>query len=144
MYIKTKKELDFIKINNKVDRVFSSGNAKYGIDIIITPHKEKRSLEQNNYYFLICSDISNFFNDAGIVFKKAKFNGIEYPIYWSSNAIHLFNKTIFGINTTTRLTKKEFCEFMEKVFELWIEKSLEYTKGLKSWEPPLPLYKMEF
>lgn len=86
------------------------------IDVEVTEHKNKRSIEQNNYYFLFCSELAKFFNDAGLSYG-------EFQIPYTTDLIHDINKKIFGVKTTTRLSIKDFCEYMTKVLIFWTEKT---------------------
>lgn len=86
------------------------------VDIEVTEHKNKRSIEQNNYYFLFCSELAKFFNDAGLSYG-------EFQIPYTTDLIHDINKKIFGVKTTTRLSIKDFCEYMTKVLIFWTEKT---------------------
>ena len=86
------------------------------VDIDVKEHINKRSIEQNNYYFLFCSELAKFFDDAGLSYG-------EYKIPYTTDLIHDFNKKIFGVKTTTKLSIKEFCQYMTKVLIFWTERT---------------------
>jgi hypothetical protein len=93
-------------------------NSKNGIDINYKKHTTKRSNLQNAFYFINCKSIADFLNDAGCVFKV---QGMD--LFYTSDIIHEINKKRFEINTTTKLTVGEFCEYMEKMFAFWQERT---------------------
>lgn len=84
--------------------------------IEVKEHKNRRSAEQNNYYWLICGEIAEFLNDAGLSYG-------EFKIPYRGELIHDINKTIFGVKTTTKLDVKEFCNYMTRVILFWQEKT---------------------
>lgn len=104
-----------------------------GVNVKITPYKSARTSDQNSYYWLICADVARHLNDAGVSFKKVQYGEKEFSLGWDNEIIHLLNKVVFGVKTTTSLTKKDFCDYMEKVFSLWIDK----TEG--HWAPPIDI-----
>jgi hypothetical protein len=92
------------------------------IDVEVTEHKNKRSIEQNNYYWFINGLIEKCLYDAGIEIEyEIKILKIVWKRPVNQKDIHEINKDTFGIETTTKLSVKEFCEYMNKVFILWIE-----------------------
>lgn len=88
--------------------------SKNGVDISITEHKIKRSTQQNDFYFLNCRDIARFLNGSGECWGF-----MQLP--YTEKVIHETNKLIFGHDTTTKMSVKEFCQYMESVFALWQE-----------------------
>lgn len=105
-----------------------------GVNMLLeAKDKEKRSNPQNNYYWLVCASISSFLNDSGVSYKKITYAENTFDIEWNQDDVHNINKKVFGVKTTKGLSIKEFTEYMEKVFSLWIEK----TKG--NWEVPIPI-----
>lgn len=127
-----------IKVDNKdiLNRIYEKAllaiNAGKELSFEISEYKDRRSMEQNSFYWTVCADIAKFFNEAGIKFKKIEYNKQMFDVEWNSDAIHMINKIVFGLNTTTKLNKQEFADYMDKLFNLWLEK----TKG--QW---LPSYK---
>lgn len=122
----------FIKDINNLNPVFKLSyeqakalldNGKQ-VDIEVKEHKNKRSIEQNNYYWFINGLIEKCLYDAGIeIESEIKILKIVWKRPVNQKDIHEINKDTFGIETTTKLSVKEFCEYMNKVFILWIEKT---------------------
>lgn len=115
MFVNSLNQLDevLLSIQNQAYLLLKNGK-KVMIDV--KEHKHRRSTEQNNYYWLICGEIADFLNEAGLSYG-------EYQIPYRGELIHEINKTIFGIKTTTKLTISEFCQFMTKVIFFWQEKT---------------------
>lgn len=84
--------------------------------------KPKRTNEQNAYYFLINNEVAEFLNDAGLTYG-------EFNIPYNKDIIHSIQKKIFGIETTTKLSIREFCDYETKVIHFWQER----THG--NWQP---------
>lgn len=85
-----------------------------GVDIEVKKHTTKRSNAQNRYYFLICGEVANFLNDAGLSYGELDYN---------SEIIHLINKKKTGVKTTTKLSIGDFCDYMTKIILYWQEKT---------------------
>ena len=101
MYIRDAKELrdKFTALYRQAEHLIMDG----AIDVEVKKHKQTRSLEQNAYYHLICG---------------------EYHLkYTTKDLMHGLNKQIFGIDTTTKMSVGEFCEYMTKVIAFWQEKT---------------------
>jgi hypothetical protein len=100
MFVNSLNQLDevLLSIQNQASLLLKNGK-KVMIDV--KEHKQKRSLEQNNYYHLICGEIAEFLNDAGLSYG-------EHQIPYRGELIHEINKTIFSIKTTTKLNVSEF------------------------------------
>ena len=88
------------------------------IIVEVSEKKQKRSNEQNNYYWLFNGQLADFLNDSGLSYG-------EYNIPYTADIIHDIDKTIFGVKTTTKMDVGEFCEYMNKLLIFWQEK----TKG---------------
>lgn len=86
------------------------------IVVEISEKKNKRSSEQNNFYWLFCSQVAEFLNDAGLSYG-------EYSIPYRSELIHEINKTLYSVKTTTKMSVGEFCEYMNKLLLFWQEKT---------------------
>lgn len=91
---------------------------QYGkkVNVEVTEHKAKRTNEQNCYYWLFNSQLSDFLNDAGLTYG-------EYSIPYTSEIVHDINKKLFGVKTTTKMSVGEFCEYMNKLLFFWQEKT---------------------
>lgn len=91
-------------------------NCKDGVDVEIREHKRKRTNEQNRFYWLNVNEIATVLNEAGASYG-------DYGLAFSTEIIHEINKKMIGEATTTKMSVKEFGEYMEKVFSFWIEKT---------------------
>ena len=95
-----------------------------GLLIEITEFKPKRTSLQNSFYWANIKDVTEILREHNITKKML---GFEILITYED--VHEINKAQFNITTTTKLSKKEFCDFMDSMFAFWIEK----TKG--KWTP---------
>lgn len=93
-------------------------NSKNGIEIKIEKHVAKRNSLQNSFYWLNVGDIAEFLDDAGCFFIVD-----NVKLYYNKDIIHEINKKRFNVNTTTKMSVGEFCEYMEKMFIFWQEKT---------------------
>lgn len=112
------KNVDSIKpvfraLFNQAEIMIKSGKV---IDVDITEHKEKRSNEQNAYYWVFNGEVASFLYDAGCSYG-------EHKLPYTSDLVHEINKTVFGIKTTTKMDVKCFCEYMTKLLIWWQEKT---------------------
>ena len=96
----------------------------YGKEVIVEVHefKPKRTNEQNAYYFLMNNEVAKFLNEAGLTYG-------EFNLPYSKDIVHEIQKKIFGIETTTKLSIKEFCDYETQVIHFWQER----THG--EWQP---------
>lgn len=90
--------------------------SKHGIDVEVTEHKQRRTNEQNRFYWANVSDIVDVLNDAGVTYG-------EFGIPYSSEILHEINKRLFNVASTAKLSKSEFCDFMNRLQAFWIEKT---------------------
>lgn len=90
------------------------------VDVYVKEHQDtdKRNLAQNNFYWLNCSDLAQFFNDAGLL--------LDNCYLYTAETIHDFNKQIFGVKTTTKMTVSEFSDYMNRIFEYWRNKTRNF------------------
>ena len=77
---------------------------------------KKRSVEANNYYWLICKEVGDFLDEAGLSYG-------EYKLKYNKDLIHEINKQIFGVETTTKMNVREFCDYTTKMIQFWQEKT---------------------
>lgn len=101
------------------------------VEADVNEFKPKRTNGQNAYYWLSCGWVSDCLNDAGLTYG-------EYKLPYNKNIVHDIQKHLFGVETTTKMKKDEFCEYIDKVTCLWQDK----TKG--AYQPKeLPLSYLE-
>ena len=89
----------------QADALLSSGKT---VDVSVSEHKTKRSSAQNRFYFKV--------NNAGLTYG-------DFNLPYTTELCHEINKKIFGISTTTRMSKEDFCDYMTKILSYWIEKT---------------------
>lgn len=112
MFIRDKSELKikFRALFEQAEHLIDGGS----IDVEVKKHVHKRSNAQNNYYWLVCSEVAKFLDDAGLEYGE-----LDY----SSEIIHAINKKKTGTKTTTKLSIGEFCEYMTRIIQFWQEKT---------------------
>jgi hypothetical protein len=112
MFIRDKSELKpkFRALFEQAEHLIEAGS----IDVEVKKHVHKRSNAQNNYYWLICSEVAKFLDEAGLEYGE-----LDY----SSDIIHAINKKKTGTKTTTKLSIGEFCEYMTRIIQFWQEKT---------------------
>lgn len=115
MFINSLNQLEDVitSITNQATLLLKNGKK---VMVEVKEHKQRRTTEQNNYYWLICSEVAEFLNEAGLSYG-------EHQIPYKGELIHEINKTIFGVKTTTKLNISEFCQYMTKVIFFWQDKT---------------------
>lgn len=117
---------NFHVLKMSVSREFEDG-AKY-VFIDVKGKKPRRSTVQNSFYWKNMTELANFLTESGIYKKVEKFGVVkEKPM--TKDDMHDENKDLFGIDKPSKLNKKEFSIYMEKVFHHW---SIQ-TNGF--WQP---------
>ena len=91
-------------------------DAGKSVDVTVAEHKIKRTNAQNNYYWLFNGELAKFLDDAGLTYG-------EYNLPYTGELVHDINKQLFGVSTTTKMRKDEFCEYMTKLMSFWTEKT---------------------
>lgn len=115
MYIASFEQLDYVFKCLREQAVLLLANGKK-VDAEVKAHRHLRSKEQNSYYWLICGEIADFLDEAGLTYG-------EHKIPYTGELIHEINKKLFGVKTTTKLSIGEFCQYMTKVIFFWQEKT---------------------
>lgn len=118
MYFSSQEPQNIIKY---VQSVLNTTAPKWGYDVEVKEHKPKRSHPQNDFYWLQNDSVAKFLNEAGVT--------MAFGLPFTSEAIHEINKKFLGVQTTTKMSVPEFCEYMTRMFSFWMEK----TKG--NWQP---------
>lgn len=115
MYISQLSQLkpSFRTLFNQAELMLNSGKK---INVEITEKKQKRSNEQNAYYWLFNGELADFLNNAGCSYGK-------WAIPYTGELIHEINKKLFGVKTTTKMSVGEFCEYMNKLILFWQERT---------------------
>lgn len=91
-------------------------DAGKAVDVTVAEHKVKRTNAQNNYYWLFNGELAKFLDDAGLSYG-------EYKLPYTGELVHEINKSLFGVSTTTKMKKDEFCEYMTKLMSFWTERT---------------------
>ena len=86
------------------------------VDIDVKEHFYKRTNAQNAYYWVFNTELASFLNDSGCTYG-------DHHIPYSPGLIHLINKAIFHIETTTKMSVGEFIEYMDRLFIFWGEET---------------------
>lgn len=115
MYISSMTQLkpSFRALYNQAEIMLNAGKK---ITVEVLEKKNKRTNEQNAYYWLFCGELGKFLDESGLSYG-------EHKIPYTSELIHEINKTLFGVKTTTKLSVGEFCEYMNKLLLFWQEKT---------------------
>ena len=115
MKISSEKELNpvFRALYNQASVMLNAGKE---VNAEVTEFKNKRSTDQNAYYWNLNTWIADCLNDAGCTYG-------EFEVPYTSELIHDINKKIFGLKTTTKMDIHEFCDYTTKVTQFWQERT---------------------
>lgn len=115
MYISSTAQLkpSFRALYNQAELMLNAGKK---ITVEVLEKKNKRTNEQNAYYWLFNGELSSFLNDSGLSYG-------EHQIPYTGELIHEINKKLFGVKTTTKMSIGEFCEYMNKLLLFWQQKT---------------------
>lgn len=91
-------------------------DAGKAVDVTVAEHKVKRTNAQNNYYWLFNGELAKFLDEAGLTYG-------DYKLPYTGELVHEINKSLFGVSTTTKMKKDEFCEYMTKLMSFWTERT---------------------
>lgn len=93
-------------------------NTKHGLKVEVKENIQKRSTLQNAFYWACNKEIAKFMTDAGCYFTLQG-EKLEY----TKDVVHMINKSHTGVETTTKMSIKEFVEFLDKVQDFWVMKT---------------------
>lgn len=114
------------EVEREVSMLFGEG-AK-NVTITAKAGKEKRTSKQNAFYFKNVNEIAKFLEESGVCKRISVGDYIwNFPI--TKDEIHGINKKFLHVESTAKLSKKEFIEFMDKMVAYWQQK----TNGF--WQP---------
>lgn len=82
----------------------------------ISEFKQTRSTAQNAWYWLFCSAVAKFLDDAGVT------NG-KYHLPFIAEDIHRIHKQVLGLKTTTNLSKDAFSEMCNRLEVFWADQT---------------------
>lgn len=101
----------------KIQADASMNASKYGIDIEIKQHKKQRTYQQNRYFMAVLQAILKFYQETG--FTPYRLNS------WAmdTDVLKVFWKKRFAIEHTSKLSTKEFGEFVDSIQREMVEQS---------------------
>ena len=99
--------------------------AKHGVVVEIKKKTLRRTTDQNSFYWVCVNNLQQFLYESGVTY-----NAMGQELEYTADTLHEINKSVFSVDSTAKLDIKAFCEFMDKMFAFWIEK----TQG--NWMPP--------
>lgn len=102
-------------------------SAKYGIDIVVKLHTNRRTTLQNNYLFANYEEIVRILKEAGCTYGC-------YHIPYTTELIHDITKHELGIKETKNMSTQEFSDFVEQMFAFWIEETAGTFKPLETFD----------
>ena len=109
---------DLVKTFNHAKNLLQK-NKSVEVDV----KNKKRTNDQNAYYWILCTNIADFLTESGCTYG-------EFNLPYTSELVHEVNKCLFGIETTTKMDVKDFCDYTTKITSFWQER----TNGM--WYPP--------
>lgn len=89
--------------------------SQYGIDIEIKQHKKIRSYMQNRYFMEVLQHIIRFYQETG--FKP--YNLEDWAM--DTDCLKVFWKKRFAVEKTSKLSTKEFGEFVDNIQREMVE-----------------------
>lgn len=124
MLVKTADDVEAIT----KDIVFMLEASKDGVEVTIKENKETRGTRQNAFYWVIVRDISKFMIGAGAYYELHGVR-LEYHKYM----VHDINKAMYSIDSTTKLTVKEFIEYMDSMTSFWSSRTNDLWKPKEAY-----------
>ena len=89
-----------------------------GLQVTVKENIQKRSTLQNAFYWRGNNSISKFMKDAGCYFMLQG-EKLEY----TKDVVHMINKSHFGIDTTTKMSIREFVDYITALHVFWDERT---------------------
>ena len=80
--------------------------------VVVKPYKSTRSLDQNEYYWRLVTELADYF---GLKSKNEMHEVLLYKLLAEEKQIK--NLKVMTIGSTTKLNVKQFNEYLEKVKE---------------------------
>ena len=120
----------------KAEILAKLNNSPEGVIIEVSEFKPKRTNIQNKFYWANVHEITELLRAKNVkkVIDNKEFN-IKIELLITDEEVHEINKNVGNITTTTKMSKKEFIDFMDKIFAFWITTTngewspKELTKG---------------
>lgn len=91
--------------------------AKNGIDVIIKPHKQWRTNEQNRFLMVVLSELVHFYHVTGFLPEGCQRWMMRVDI------LKEFYKAKYGIEHTKTLDRRAFGEFIDNIQRELVEQS---------------------
>lgn len=110
----------FTNLYRQVELLLSNGKE---LTVELSEVKQTRSIAQNNYYWEFCKQLADFLQEKEIM-HRYEVMGVMVEKPFTSKSVHEnLNKPMFDIETTTKMSVKQFCEYMDKLLIFWQEKT---------------------
>lgn len=122
MYIASLTQLKptFRALYNQAEIMLNAGKQ---VLIELSEKKHKRTVEQNNYYWLFCEELAKFLQEHEI-YHEYEVCGVKIKKHFTKDSVHLdLCKPLFGVKTTTTMSISEFCDYMNKLLIYWQEQT---------------------
>ena len=117
------------KVLSAVETAARALLAKGPVTLEVSAFKAKRTNPQNAFYWKNIEHLRQTLEDAGDVLR-----GDGFCLPYTKDIIHEINKTILGVDTTTNLSRREFCEYMDRFFAYWIDRTYGFWTPLETAE----------
>lgn len=90
------------------------------VDVCCVEVKKIRTIQQNKYLFELYTNLLDFYHQTGFMI-----DGLNKQVkFINKDLLHEYIKARFDVKTTTKMTTKEFAEFVDTIQNEWIEQSV--------------------
>ena len=89
------------------------------VEIGCVESKKTRTMQQNKYLFELYRHLLDFYAETGFMIDELN----KRVRFITKDLLHEYLKARFDVKTTTRMSTKDFSEFVDKIQNEWIEQS---------------------
>jgi hypothetical protein len=89
------------------------------VEIGCVESKRTRTMQQNKYLFELYRHLLDFYAETGFMIDELN----KRVRFITKDLLHEYLKARFDVKTTTRMSTKDFSEFVDKIQNEWIEQS---------------------
>ena len=89
------------------------------VEIGCVEAKKTRTIQQNKYLFELYHHLLDFYSETGFMIDELD----KRVRFITKDLLHEYLKARFDVKTTTRMSTKDFSEFVDKIQNEWIEQS---------------------